>query len=220
MKITKKNLYKLLRESVISEAASDWDEYLKQTKSGAKVKQTWELVQKNKDKSVSDSDVDIRKFENSYMGWVKWYNTCRKNSEIMNALGKKPGSHISPDEMMIVYASMIPPGDADTSQQDEDEVEDFVTAIFDTGQETDRIKALRKARKENPKAVERVFKSSALGEKVDPTLFKDIESIYKFFEPLQKYKENRRGEEKIKESFLNRRALRRLVERIASEGRK
>lgn len=213
MKITKKNLYRLLRESVISEAASDWDQYLKQTRDGAKVKQTWELVQKNKDKSVSESDVDIRKFENSYMGWVKWYNTCRKNSDVMNALGKKPGSHISPDEMMIVYASMMPPGNADTSQQDEDKVEDLVTAIFDTGQETDRIKALRKARKENPKAVERVFKASAQGKKVDRALFKDLESIYEFFENIDhKYKNK-----KMKESFLSRRDLRRLIERLAKK---
>ena len=162
MKMSKNKLNQLLRESVLSEqmsvptsgemggsgskpapkkksGAKDWDQYLKATSDGAKVKSMWDLVQDNKERIKSNSKSSPEKFDDSYRGWVKWYNTCRKDQEIMKALGKKAGSHITADEMTVVYASFLPPND-----DAKDEVDEVFASIFDTGvPEAAKIQALR-----------------------------------------------------------------------------
>jgi len=163
--MSRRKLYNLLRESVISEqspdqptsggfgsgappakpspktGAKDWDQYVKATSKGEKVGDSWELIQNNIDRIQSNSKSSPANFDNSYSGWVRWYNSCRKDKEIMSSLGKNVGAHISPAEMLVVYASFIPP-----KSSDKQIVSNLVGDIFNTGvKEGERIKVFRAA---------------------------------------------------------------------------
>lgn len=109
MKISKRNL-KILIESYLNEystdaaAAKSWQQYVDKTNSGhgddlgTKVRDGWaELV----DLGVIQSE------DATFKKWVGWYRTQTEDETIMSLLGKKPGKHMSPQEVLKAYQDLV-----------------------------------------------------------------------------------------------------------------
>jgi hypothetical protein len=224
MKITKRQLTNFLKNTVINEAAArSWDQYLKATPKGKAVKDMWDSVQKNKENIVNkDSNVSPAKFDNSYQGWVKWYNACRKDAETMKALGKSAGSHISPEEMQDVYSAYLPPG-----KTGDEEVDNLIASIFSTGNEPATIVALRKARRQDANIGTKLFNAGAKGEDLKKADMQVIQNMLDKgnIDASQKAGQSHAGDfnpekdaikQKLqRESKLTRREIRNIVESIA-----
>lgn len=114
MKISKNEIRRLISEA--SRTPKNWDDYIavgknaEQKAERKRIKQRWETVGGNQKlygnfKNLKSSPGN---FDKTFMGWVKWYNTCRKDAAAMRLIDKKPGSHFSPTEMIKLYAEMVP----------------------------------------------------------------------------------------------------------------
>jgi len=109
MKITRKQLRRLI-ESTLNEyttdknAAKTWQSYVTKTNAshgdnlGQKVMDGWaELV----DKGIIDAS------DQNYKSWVKWYRAQTEDETVMGLIGKSPGKHLSPQEVIDVYNRLI-----------------------------------------------------------------------------------------------------------------
>ena len=116
MKISKNEISRFINEA--AKPPKNWNDYIavgknaEQKKERSLIQQRWEKVGGNQKlyKNFNDLKASPGNFDKSFMGWVKWYNTCRKDAAAMRLIDKKPGSHFSPAEMIKLYAKMIPGG--------------------------------------------------------------------------------------------------------------
>ncbi len=74
---------------------SDWDTYVEKTRdkiSARKIRDTWKKF----------TELGGITAKNSFMGFVKWYNTTRKNQKMMDIIDKNASDHMSPSQVIQI----------------------------------------------------------------------------------------------------------------------
>ena len=146
MRLNRSKLRRIIQEQYqqLNEAAQSWKQYIdagntpESKEKRKKIKLRWETVGGNKNLYPEDevkSPASPAKFSGDYKGWTKWYFACIKDPGAMRLINKKPGKHISPDEMLAVYTAMIPANKLDAaskmakSDSDKKLVDEFMAGL-------------------------------------------------------------------------------------------